>query len=242
MTVGNGTSGAIVVSNAFQTASLNGFTYIKIPVITSFTPDTGYVGSTVIITGKNFGTTAANNIVYFGTAMATITSASDTNLSVIVPSASTYAPITVTTNGLAASSSKPFTKTFDTAALLNGSFGDRLDLPVGLSPESVAVGDLDGDGKLDVAVANYNSSTISVYRNISTVDSIQFAQKIDLPAGPEPHNITIGDLNGDGKHELVYLNTDQVYYRDQGLAVMKNTGSVGNISFDTATRFPAPYF
>jgi|GEM_PF-4742799 len=32
---------------------------ILLPVITSFTPDSGHVGDTVTITGKNFGTNAA---------------------------------------------------------------------------------------------------------------------------------------------------------------------------------------
>ena len=36
------------------------------PIITSFSPSSGAVGTTVTITGSNFSTTAGNNIVYFG--------------------------------------------------------------------------------------------------------------------------------------------------------------------------------
>ncbi len=49
----------------------------------------------------------------------------------------------------------------------NISFGSsRLDLPTGNNPQSVAIGDLDGDGKADLAVTNYGGSSISVMRNV----------------------------------------------------------------------------
>ncbi|MSQ46384.1 MAG: hypothetical protein EXR24_05330, partial [Ignavibacteria bacterium] len=51
----------------------------QVPTITSFTPTTGPVGTTVTITGTNFNTTAANNIVWFGATKATVTTASATS-------------------------------------------------------------------------------------------------------------------------------------------------------------------
>src|SRR5262249_40889785 len=44
----------------------------------------------------------------------------------------------------------------------NGTFGPRQVFPVGNSPASVALGDLNGDGKLDVAVGNLGSNSVSV--------------------------------------------------------------------------------
>ncbi|MEJ0058039.1 MAG: IPT/TIG domain-containing protein [Bacteroidota bacterium] len=49
--------------------------FAQVPVITSFSPTSGPVGTPVIITGTNFGATVANNIVYFGAVRATVTSA-----------------------------------------------------------------------------------------------------------------------------------------------------------------------
>ena len=49
--------------------------YSQVPTITSFTPTTGPVGTTVTITGTNFNTTAANNIVWFGATKAVVTTA-----------------------------------------------------------------------------------------------------------------------------------------------------------------------
>jgi hypothetical protein len=58
--------------------------------ITSFTPATGAIGSSVTITGTNFNTTAAQNIVFFGATKAVVTAASATSLTVTVPLGATY--------------------------------------------------------------------------------------------------------------------------------------------------------
>jgi hypothetical protein len=44
----------------------------------------------------------------------------------------------------------------------DGTFQPHVDFGTGVGPWWVAVGDFDGDGRLDLAVANYNDSTISV--------------------------------------------------------------------------------
>ena len=44
----------------------------------------------------------------------------------------------------------------------NGTFAAKTDLRHGLAPYSVAVADLNGDGKPDLVSANLNSSTVSV--------------------------------------------------------------------------------
>ncbi len=78
------------------------------PVITSFSPTSGSVGTFVKILGSNFNTIAANNIVYFGATKATVSSVSLSSLTVIVPSGATYEPISITSNGLTVYLSKPF--------------------------------------------------------------------------------------------------------------------------------------
>ena len=81
------------------------------PGITSFSPTSGTVGTTVTIVGENFSTTAAENSVTFNGTSAAVTSAAATELVATVPSGVTTGPISVTVNGQTATSSSNFTVT-----------------------------------------------------------------------------------------------------------------------------------
>ncbi|HEY9007368.1 MAG TPA: IPT/TIG domain-containing protein [Ohtaekwangia sp.] len=81
------------------------------PTITSFTPTSGATGSTVTITGTNFSTVTTNNTVTFNGTAATVTAATVTQLTVTVPAGATTGKITVTVNGLSATSTSDFTVT-----------------------------------------------------------------------------------------------------------------------------------
>ncbi|MDO9548381.1 MAG: IPT/TIG domain-containing protein, partial [Candidatus Marinimicrobia bacterium] len=118
------------------------FILAQIPTITSFSPTSGPIGTTVTITGANFNTTAENNVVYFGAVKATIISASSTSLTVTVPTGITYQPITVTdiTTGLTAYSAKPFIITFaGGGSITSTSFAAKVDNGTGNTPEAVAI-------------------------------------------------------------------------------------------------------
>ncbi|MEO7988769.1 MAG: IPT/TIG domain-containing protein [Chryseolinea sp.] len=81
------------------------------PSITSFTPTSGVVGATVVISGTNFSTTFDNKTVRFNGTMATVVNASATQLTVSVPAGATTGTITVTVNGNTATSTSSFTVT-----------------------------------------------------------------------------------------------------------------------------------
>ncbi len=87
------------------------------PTITSFTPASGVVGTTVIITGTNFSTTAASNTVTFNGTAATLTAAIATQLTVTVPTGATTGKIAVTVNSSSttATSTSDFTVTTTTS-------------------------------------------------------------------------------------------------------------------------------
>ena len=69
----------------------------------------------------------------------------------------------------------------------------------GTDPNSVTVGDFNGDGKLDFAVANAGDNTVSVY--LGKGDGT-FSAPATFPTGPTPWWIITGDFNGDGKLDL----------------------------------------
>ena len=81
------------------------------PTITSFTPSSGLIGTTVIITGTNFDPVPANNTVQFNGTLATATASTTTSITTTVPVGATTGPITVTVVGNTATSATNFTVT-----------------------------------------------------------------------------------------------------------------------------------
>lgn len=72
--------------------------------------------------------------------------------------------------------------------------------PVGTSPSVIVVGDFNGDGKPDIAVANSGSGNVSIL--LGNGDGTFQAAK-NFATGGSPNSIAVGDFNGDHKLDLV---------------------------------------
>jgi hypothetical protein len=112
--------------------------------------------------------------------------------------------LAVANNGNA-SNGKPGTVTI---LLGNGKGGFRLGgtFDTGSGPDSVAVGDFNGDGELDLALSNYNvgrGNTVAVL--LGNGDGT-FQPYVSYPTGSAPESIATEDLNGDGILDLVTAN------------------------------------
>ena len=65
------------------------------------------------------------------------------------------------------------------------------------------MGDLNGDGKLDLAVANALSNDVSILQGNGDGT---FQTAVNYAAGTNPYSIAVGDFNGDGKLDLAVAN------------------------------------
>lgn len=79
------------------------------PSITTFSPTSGPIASTVTLNGVNFSSTPANNDVKFNGAKAEVTASTGSTITVKVPNTATSGIITVTVGGQSAVSASPFT-------------------------------------------------------------------------------------------------------------------------------------
>jgi len=100
--VPSGASTGNVVISVAGVAS-NGLPFIvgSLPGITGLSPDQGSVGTSVTITGTNFGSTQGASTVTFDGVPATSTSWSSTEITAPVPTGATTGDVVITTNGTA---------------------------------------------------------------------------------------------------------------------------------------------
>jgi len=96
--------------------------------------------------------------------------------------------------------------TLDVSVILGrgGTFDPALRFGAGLEPRSVTVDDFDSDGMLDLAVANYLSSDISLLFGLGDGT---FSAETRFDTGLHPRAIANGDFNGDGNRDLATVNS-----------------------------------
>ncbi|MEI7802534.1 MAG: FG-GAP-like repeat-containing protein, partial [Bacteroidota bacterium] len=204
-----------------------------IPVISSFSPTSGPIGTSVTISGTGFSSTPTSNTVFFGATQAIVTAATTTQLTVKVPIGATYQFITVMVSNLVANSFSPFIVTFCSDNSINtNSFTPRVDFATPSNPYAIAICDLDGNGKSELVVINYNGNSFSVFKNISTIGSISLAARVDFATGANPISVSISDIDLDGKPDVVVT-----IYNSNRVSVFRNTSTLGNISFDSEVNF-----
>src|SRR5262249_44179763 len=70
---------------------------------------------------------------------------------------------------------------------------------IGQSPQAIVSADFNNDDILDLAVANYSSSTVSVL--LGNADG-SFQPALTSPTDPNPVSLAVGDFDGDGIFDL----------------------------------------
>ena len=107
-------------------------------------------------------------------------------------------------------------------------FNGPRDYPV-LTPDSVVIGDFNGDGLPDIATANGNNSVSVLLQNSDGT----FQAAVNYPVGNGPASLQVGDVNGDGKLDLVVINTS-----DGTIGVLLGNGD-GTFQAQQLTTIPS---
>lgn len=88
-------------------------------------------------------------------------------------------------------------------------YDTRTTITTGNYPVDIITHDFDGDGNLDLVVANVNDDDISVF--MGNGDGT-FDAKVDYPVGGYPVTIAKGDFDKDGNMDLVVVSQDNGHY------------------------------
>ncbi len=105
-----------------------------------------------------------------------------------------------------------------TAPTTSAAFNTASTPSVGQEPYSVAVGDFNGDGKLDLAVVNNLSSTVSILLGNGD-GTFNPATGSPINVGSVPESVAVGDFNGDGKLDLAVVN-----WVDEDVSILLGNG------------------
>jgi gliding motility-associated-like protein len=119
-------------------------------------------------------------------------------------------------------------------------FAPYLDFDFSILQQSGAIstGDLDGDGKLDVAVVSGFDSEFYIFQNTSTPGSFSFNTPFAMNVGGSAHYVAIADLDNDSKLDLVWNG-----YTTNSILISKNISTPGTLSaasFGAAITITSP--
>lgn len=103
----------------------------------------------------------------------------------------------------------------------NGTFASPVAYFTGYAPASVATGDLNGDGKADLVVANASESSLAILLGNGNGT---FQPAVLWPTLSQPSAVSIADLNGDGNADLVVGYAPSDPFSEVGLSTFLGIG------------------
>lgn len=101
-----------------------------------------------------------------------------------------------------------------------------------IRPWGLDLGDLDGDGKIDIAVSSIDNTagkTISVFNNKSEPGAIKFVDVLTINTQFINRHVRIGDMDGDAKPDIVFASvansngTTQAETNASSVSIFRNT-------------------
>jgi hypothetical protein len=112
----------------------------------------------------------------------------------------------------------------------DGTFFPQEIFSAGPKPYAIAIADLNGDGRADVIVADAAGDDVSVLLNLGgTRSDARLGAPLSFATGRDPVALAVGDINGDGKPDIVTANA-----YDGTISVLMG---IGNGTFAPALSF-----
>lgn len=98
--------------------------------------------------------------------------------------------------------------------------------------ESVVLGDIDNDGRLDiVASGQWPNGGVVLWRNLGE-DGFE---RSDMPTSRDPRQLVLADINGDGRMDVLTVDNDTA-----SVSVLRNRSKPGAVAFDARQAFAIP--
>jgi hypothetical protein len=121
----------------------------------------------------------------------------------------------------------------------NGSFADIRTYSTGdhSTPNSVTVGELNNDGRLDIVVANGGTNNIGVLLGYGN-GTFSIVKKYSTGEGSVPYKVILGDLNNDGRLDIAVASLDA---RNVGVFLGNGDGTFGTQMIFSTDYYTALY-
>lgn len=122
----------------------------------------------------------------------------------------------------------------NTGSAGNISYSSPVTINTSTNPDNIEIGDLNNDGKPDLAVGHYSNTRVWFFKNVSTTGNIALQFSNSYPAG-NVYGLAINDLDGDGKPDIA-VDIDL-----NAVLLFKNISSTGgDITFGSSASVLAP--
>ncbi|HYW48702.1 MAG TPA: VCBS repeat-containing protein [Bryobacteraceae bacterium] len=111
----------------------------------------------------------------------------------------------------------------------DGTFRSPKLIPAGVYAQTIAAADFNGDGKIDIALANNNDNAATTVSILPGNGDGTFGAAVTYPAGPGfPVSLLALDLNGDGAPDLAVANVSPSGKQGNVTTLINKAGKMGS--------------